>query len=49
MNNYAPKIYDLFPTALYSNIYPGDLTEIVKYFDSCEIATPSNFNLLNPG
>ena len=41
MNNYTPKVYDLFPTALFSNTYPGDLTEIVKYFDSCEIATPS--------
>jgi uncharacterized protein (TIGR02466 family) len=42
MNNYPPKVYDLFPTALYSNIYPGDITEIVKYFDSCEITNPSS-------
>jgi hypothetical protein len=41
MNNYTPKVYDLFPTALYSNTYQGDITEIVRYFDSCEVDTLS--------
>jgi len=32
-----PQILPMFPTALYINTYEGDITEIVKYFDSCEM------------
>lgn len=30
-------IFNLFPTPLYATTYEGDMTEIVKYFDSCEM------------
>lgn len=31
------EIIPIFPTALYVNTYQGDTTDIVKYFDSCEM------------
>jgi uncharacterized protein (TIGR02466 family) len=31
------KVYSLFPIPLYSNVYKGDVSEIVRYFDSCEM------------
>jgi len=31
------KVFSLFPTPLYVSTYEGDTTEIVKYFDSCEM------------
>ena len=31
------KVFNLFPTPLYVTTYEGDTTEVVKYFDSCEI------------
>ncbi len=31
------KVYSLFPIPLYSNVYEGDVSEIVRYFDSCEM------------
>ena len=34
------KVFDLFPTPLYVTTYEGDTTEIVKYFDSCEMNEP---------
>jgi uncharacterized protein (TIGR02466 family) len=34
------KVFDLFPTPLYVTTYEGDTTEIVKYFDSCEMDEP---------
>lgn len=30
-------VYSLFPIPLYSNIYNGDLKNIINYFDSCEM------------
>lgn len=36
-----PVVYDLFPIPLYVNIYEEDTSEIVKYFDSCEM-NPAN-------
>lgn len=35
------KVYSLFPVPLYSNIYQDDISNIVKYFDSCEM-NPGN-------
>jgi hypothetical protein len=32
-----PEIILLFPTALYVNTYQKDLTEVIKYFDECEM------------
>jgi len=31
------KVFSMFPTPLYVTTYEGDTTEIVKYFDSCEM------------
>ena len=31
------KVFPMFPTPLYVATYEGDTTEIVKYFDSCEM------------
>jgi len=39
----SAQVFNLFPTPLYVNTYYGDTTEIVKYFDSCEM------NETNPG
>ena len=39
----SAQVFNLFPTPLYVNTYPGDTTEIVKYFDSAEM------NETNPG
>lgn len=30
-------IFDLFPTPLYVTNYEGDTTQLIKYFDSCEM------------
>ena len=38
--NQNVKVFDLFPTPLYVTTYEGDTTEIVKYFDSCEMNEP---------
>jgi hypothetical protein len=37
MQNSNAKIFPMFPTPLYATVYDGDTTEIVKYFDSCEM------------
>lgn len=37
MHNENIHIFNLFPTPLYVTTYEGDTTEIVKYFDSCEM------------
>jgi uncharacterized protein (TIGR02466 family) len=34
------KVFDLFPVPLYVTTYEGDTTEIVDYFDSCEMNEP---------
>lgn len=31
------QVFPMFPTPLYVTTYEGDTTEIVKYFDSCEM------------
>jgi uncharacterized protein (TIGR02466 family) len=38
--NQNVKVFDLFPTPLYVTTYEGDTTEIIKYFDSCEMNEP---------
>ena len=38
--NQNVKIFDLFPVPLYVTTYEGDTTEIVDYFDSCEMNEP---------
>ena len=35
------QVFPMFPTPLYVSTYEGDTTEIVKYFDSCEMHPPS--------
>jgi uncharacterized protein (TIGR02466 family) len=35
-------VFPLFPTPLYVNTYEGDTTDIVKYFDSCEMDDTNN-------
>ena len=37
IQNPKAEVFSLFPTALYATNYEGDTTEIVKYFDSCEM------------
>lgn len=37
MSNENVHIFGLFPIPLYVTTYQGDTTEIVKYFDSCEM------------
>ena len=32
-----PQVFSMFPTPLYTNVYEGDTTEIVEYFNSCEM------------
>jgi uncharacterized protein (TIGR02466 family) len=34
------KVFDLFPVPLYVTTYEGDTTEIVDYFNSCEMNEP---------
>lgn len=34
------KVFDLFPVPLYVTTYEGDTTEIIDYFDSCEMNEP---------
>ena len=36
------KVFPLFPTPLYVTSYPDDISEIVKYFDSCEMQPASS-------
>ena len=36
------KIFEIFPTPLYVTTYEEDTTEIVKYFDSCEMNDGKN-------
>jgi len=38
--NQNVKVFDLFPTPLYVTTYESDTTEIIKYFDSCEMNEP---------
>jgi len=38
IQNPKAEIFSLFPTALYAANYEGSTTEIVKYFDSCEMS-----------
>lgn len=33
----AVNVFSMFPTPLYVTTYEGDTTEMVKYFDSCEM------------
>ena len=35
------KVFDLFPVPLYVTTYQEDTTELVKYFDSCEMNDPN--------
>lgn len=35
-------VFNLFPSPLYVTTYHGDTSEIVKYFDSCEMNDPKN-------
>jgi uncharacterized protein (TIGR02466 family) len=37
MPNTDAHIFNLFPTPLYVATYEGDTTEMIKYFDSCEM------------
>ena len=37
IQNPKAEVFSLFPTALYATNYEGDTTEIVEYFDSCEM------------
>ncbi len=37
MHNEQAHIFNLFPTPLYVTTYEGNTTELVKYFDSCEM------------
>jgi uncharacterized protein (TIGR02466 family) len=37
IQNPQAEVFSMFPTALYATNYTGDTTEIVKYFDSCEM------------
>lgn len=39
--NSKAQVFPLFPTPLYVTSYEGDTTEIIKYFDSCEM-NPGN-------
>lgn len=41
MKNNKVHVFDLFPTPLYVTNYEGDTSELIKYFDSCEM-NPSN-------
>lgn len=36
------KIFPMFPTPLYVTTYEGDTTEVIKYFDSCEMNDGKN-------
>jgi uncharacterized protein (TIGR02466 family) len=38
--NQNVKVFDLFPVPLYVTTYEGDTTEIVDYFNSCEMNEP---------
>jgi uncharacterized protein (TIGR02466 family) len=38
--NQNVKVFDLFPTPLYVTTYDKDTTELVKYFDNCEMNEP---------
>jgi uncharacterized protein (TIGR02466 family) len=31
------QVFPIFPTPLYVNTYEGDISEVVRYFDSCEM------------
>jgi len=33
----TPQVFQMFPTPLYVNTYEGDLTEVIRYFDSQEM------------
>ena len=33
----ASQVFQMFPTPLYVNTYEGDLTEVIRYFDSQEM------------
>jgi uncharacterized protein (TIGR02466 family) len=37
IQNPKAEVFPLFATPLYATIYEGDTTEIVKYFDNCEM------------
>jgi uncharacterized protein (TIGR02466 family) len=37
MHNDKVHIFNLFPIPLYVTTYEGDTTELIKYFDSCEM------------
>lgn len=36
------RVFNLFPSPLYVTTYQGDTSEIVKYFNSCEMNDPLN-------
>lgn len=37
IQNPKAEVFSLFPVPLYATTYQGDISEIVKYFDSCEM------------
>jgi uncharacterized protein (TIGR02466 family) len=37
IQNPNAKLFSMFPTPLYATTYDGDTTEIVKYFNNCEM------------
>ena len=37
IQNPKAEVFSMFPTPLYVTNYDGDMSEIVKYFDSCEM------------
>ena len=36
------RVFNLFPSPLYVTTYKGDTSEMIKYFDSCEMNDPQN-------
>ena len=38
----SSKVFQMFPTPLYVNTYDGDITDIVTYFDNCEMNLVNN-------
>jgi uncharacterized protein (TIGR02466 family) len=49
IRNPNAEVFSMFPTALYATNYGEDTTEIVKYFESCEMSegTMSGYGLIS--
>ena len=41
IDNPNAQVFSMFPTPLYVTTYEGDTSDIIKYFDSCEMNTAS--------